>query len=250
MKIFSHRGLGFGKEENSIESYKESLKQGFSLEIDVQKSRDDVLVISHDTNLKRQRGLDKNLTDMYSKELKELKIPSFEEVLEYFKKKDDKQLLAIHIKDEYQIKILDLITKMITHNKLEKNCFLFDISTIGANHIKQLNSKLEMGLSVGEKRYTGSIYLWEDIKDCLDMDIVWWDEWHSKLYNKENRKLIKEKTIYAISPELHKIHNHPKGNSLEDIKEVWKDLIDLEVDGICTDYPEELKKYLRLMKRK
>jgi len=249
MKIFSHRGIGFGKEENSVESYKEALKNGFSLEIDVQKSRDDVLVISHDTNLKRHRGINKNLTEMYSQELQELKVPMFREVLEYFKKnKNEEQLLAIHLKDEYQTGILDLAAELITNQQLEKSCFIFDVTTIGANHLKSLNPKIKVGLSVGEKRYTGSIYLWKDIKDCLDVDIVWWDEWHSKLYNKEKRELIRGKTIYAISPELHKIHNHPKGNSLEDIKYVWKDLIELDVHGICTDYPLELKKYLESVK--
>ena len=59
MLIFSHRGLGFDKEENSIESYTHALNNGFSLEIDVQKTKDDVLVISHDNSLERTKGVNR-----------------------------------------------------------------------------------------------------------------------------------------------------------------------------------------------
>ena len=40
MIIFSHRGLGLNKPENSLEAFNEALDKGFSLEIDVQKTKD------------------------------------------------------------------------------------------------------------------------------------------------------------------------------------------------------------------
>lgn len=252
MIIFSHRGLGFGKEENSADSYKEVLRQGFSLETDVQKTKDDELIVSHDVNLMRQREIDKNLTDMNFEELIQLNIPSFEQVLDCFKQfKTDGELLAIHVKDEMQGEITDLVSKALKKYNLEKSCFLFDVTKNYANHIKQINSNVQIAYSVGEKRFSNTIYLWEDVKDDINFDAVWWDEWNSGLYNKENFDKIKKrgKRIYVISPELHKIPNHPKGKSIEKTKEVWKDLIELKVDGICTDYPLELREFIRSPKK-
>lgn len=249
MIIFSHRGLGFGKEENSLESYEEALKQGFSLEIDVQMSKDGKLIISHDVNLKRQKNLGKNVTDLNFKELIELMIPSFEQVLNCFKKNaKNKQFMAIHIKDEMQTNIIEEVIKTLRYEELVKECFVFDLTTNGAKHAKQLCPDLRIGLSIGEKKYTGTIYLFEEIKDDLNADIVWWDEWNSGLYNEENALKIKEsgKLNFAISPELHKVHGHPKGDNLEEIKKVWRELIKWKVDGICTDFPLELREFLTI----
>jgi glycerophosphoryl diester phosphodiesterase len=244
MIIISHRGLGFGKEENSLESYEEALKKGFSIEVDVQKSIYNELVVSHDTSLKRLRGIDKNITEMSFDELSELGIPSFESVLDCFKNySNENQLIAIHLKDELQGNIIELVLKAIKKKEIEERVFLFDLTTNGLKHAKQINPRVKIGLSLGERRYTGTIYLWGDIKDNLEMDVIWWDEWNSGLYNQENFDKI-EKPVYVISPELHKSHNHPKSSNLEDIKSVWKDLIELDVDGICTDYPLELKNFL------
>lgn len=248
MIIFSHRGLGFEKEENSLESYKEALINGFSIEIDVQKTRDNFLVISHDTNLKRQKGVDKNLVDMDFKEIYNLGIPSFEEVLECFKKnKKEGQIIAVHVKDELQGSIVRLILNKINEMDLNGSCFVFDLTTTAANHSKQINPLVNVGFSVGEKRYTGTIYLWENIKENLEFDVIWWDEWNGGLYNIENFKELKKsnKAVYVISPELHKIHNHPQGGKLEEVKKVWKKLIGFGVDGICTDYPQELRKFIQ-----
>lgn len=247
MKIFSHRGLGFGKPENTLDSYRATLERGFSLEIDVQRTKDGGLVISHDTNLKRQRGIDKNLTDMNFDELIDIGIPSFEDVLKLFKEiGKDGEMLAIHIKNEYQWNVLELVVKAINEFRLEQRCFIFDLTTGGLNHVKQLNSNLKVGLSVGEKRYTGTIHLWDDVKDNNEMDIVWWDEWHSGIYNKENAELIKEsgRLNFVISPEMHKVHNHPDGEPKENVERVWKNLKEWGVDGICTDIPLELREFL------
>jgi glycerophosphoryl diester phosphodiesterase len=247
MLIFSHRGLGFGEKENSIDSYKKALVQGFSIEIDVQKSCDDKLVICHDTSLIRVRGVDEIIPDIDFEELKRLNIPSFKEVLYCFREYGKVgQKIAVHIKDELQGDIVELVIRTIKEKNLVKECFIFDLSRNGAKHAKQLCSDLQIGLSVGEKKYTGTIYLWDEVKEDINMDIVWWDEWNSGLYSERNALLIKEsgRKNYVISPELHAVHNHPNGGGMDTIKKVWEELIEMDVDGICTDYPKELRDML------
>lgn len=71
-------------------------------------------------------------------------------------------------------------------------------------------------------------------------NILWCDETKEQWYNKEIiSKLHKEnKKLYVMSIELIK-----KSTKNEVIQE-WERLIQLEVDGICTDYPQDLWDYL------
>ena len=95
-------------------------------------------------------------------------------------------------------------------------------------------------MSVSNKNYSNTIFTWEEVSSLDCFDIIWLDDWGGNLYEKKNySKLIKSgKKIFAISPELHINENHP---DVLNYKAVWKKLIILNVDGICTDYPLELK---------
>lgn len=230
MKIISHRGIGFGKEENTLGAYQSALKNGFGIEIDVHKTRDDVLVVSHDYP-----------------SLESFKCLGLGDVLDCFKKYGkDGEFIAIHIKDEMQNDIINSVLENIKSQRLENTCLLFDLTKCGAKHIGTLCPRIKTGYSVGEKRYGGTIYTWDDVKDDINMDFVWWDEWKSGLYTQENAKKIKKRNItnFTISPELHKDYKHPASEDIGKIKDVWKDLIEWGVDGICTDYPRELKRFL------
>ena len=100
---FAHRGV-FNKEfpENSMEAFDNAIKYGYGIELDVQFSKDEKLVVFHDDNLKRVTGDNRNVCDVEYRELKTLKlsntektIPLFEDVL---KKIDGKVPLIVEIK--------------------------------------------------------------------------------------------------------------------------------------------------------
>lgn len=248
MHIFSHRGIGFGKPENSLESFRAALDKGFSIEVDVQKTKDDYLVVNHDIELSRLNVHNK-ITNMNYRELQPLGIPSLDEVLsEFTHYHSQHQLIALHVKDENQGDILARIDSIITAHNLEKDCFLFDLTKNGASYLRQRNPSLRVGISLGEKRYSPTIFLHDDLIDFSDYDIIWLDEWNSGLYNSESLKRIKslKKTIYAISPELHKVHGHPQSGNQELVYKVWDELLESRIDGICTDFPEELSYRIRL----
>jgi len=241
MIIFSHRGLGFNEEENSIEGYRKALMEGFSIEIDVQKTKDNQIVISHDANLKRTKNIDMKISESSLEDIKHL-IPSFNEILNILSKSKQEQLMAIHIKDKKQESLLRILCNQITEEKIENRCFVFDVTKAGRDLIRSINPNIKVAFSVGEKVYGDTIYLWEDVCN-EDFDIVWWDEWvEGTLYKSENLKLLKEcgKVVYAISPELHQIGDCPPAR-LNRIKNVWDNLIAMNVDGLCTDYPLDLR---------
>lgn len=88
----AHRGL-FDNEkgipENSLPAFELAAKNGFAIEMDVQASKDGVLVVFHDDTLKRMTGADGKLSDYTFEELSALRlldtdcqIPTFEQFLQ------------------------------------------------------------------------------------------------------------------------------------------------------------------------
>lgn len=85
----AHRGLHDELlPENSIPAFQKAIDLGYNIEIDVHLSRDNVLVVFHDDNLKRVCGVDKRVKDCTVEELKSFslagtdnRIPTFDEFL-------------------------------------------------------------------------------------------------------------------------------------------------------------------------
>ena len=86
----AHRGLfdNVTIPENSIAAFENASKNGFGIEMDVQASKDGVLMVFHDDSLKRMTGVDGNLCDYTYQELRQFRlldtdcvIPTFDEFL-------------------------------------------------------------------------------------------------------------------------------------------------------------------------
>ena len=88
--LYAHRGLHDGNHqvaENSLEAFRRAVEAGYGMELDVQLTADDQLVVFHDKSLKRVCGVDKDLYTQTYAQLQEYplpdgsKIPLFSEVL-------------------------------------------------------------------------------------------------------------------------------------------------------------------------
>ena len=90
-KFYAHRGL-FDNEsdapENSLTAFGKAVDAGYGIEMDVQLTKDDKLVVFHDATLKRMCGIEGNVWDYTLEELQQFRlakskerIPTFEEVL-------------------------------------------------------------------------------------------------------------------------------------------------------------------------
>ena len=78
---YAHRGLhGDGAPENSLEAFRRACDAGYGIELDVQTTRDGVVVVFHDYNLSRMTGKDALLTDLTLAELKALRLDGTEEI--------------------------------------------------------------------------------------------------------------------------------------------------------------------------
>ena len=71
MKIIGHRGAGRLAPENTIKAIHAGIRAGAdAVEFDVRQSRDGTFVLSHDLDLKRIAGLNRNIRDMSLTEIK------------------------------------------------------------------------------------------------------------------------------------------------------------------------------------
>ncbi|MBQ6333615.1 MAG: hypothetical protein IJI46_00875 [Erysipelotrichaceae bacterium] len=105
-KFLAHRGLfnNLDVPENSLPAFKKAVANDFGIELDVQLTTDDQLVVFHDASLKRMTGIDKDLTSCSYEELQSYslletdeKIPLFKDVLACLKPDTP---LVIEIKSE------------------------------------------------------------------------------------------------------------------------------------------------------
>lgn len=94
-KYIAHRGFYNNTDvpENSLLAFKKAVENDYGIELDIQITLDDKLVVFHDTSLKRMCGIDKDLIDCTYDELLQYplldtdhKIPLFSEVLKCLKK--------------------------------------------------------------------------------------------------------------------------------------------------------------------
>ncbi len=88
---YAHRGLHDNESdapENSMKAFKKAIDAGFGIELDIQLTKDDVIVVAHDFDLKRICGVDKKICELTYDELQaygiygtEEKIPRFTDFL-------------------------------------------------------------------------------------------------------------------------------------------------------------------------
>ena len=102
--LISHRGI-FNNEtipENSVAAFHKAKNLNIPIELDVQLTKDQKVIVFHDINLKRMCGIDKYIEDVTYHELQQLtllsskeKIPTLKEVLELIQ---GKVLIDIELK--------------------------------------------------------------------------------------------------------------------------------------------------------
>jgi glycerophosphoryl diester phosphodiesterase len=81
----AHRGDPIAFRENTLDAVRSALDCGADVvEIDVKTTADDVSVVLHDDSLRRLWGIDRDVRTMSSAEVREVGIPTLEEVLALF----------------------------------------------------------------------------------------------------------------------------------------------------------------------
>ncbi|WP_310605163.1 glycerophosphodiester phosphodiesterase family protein [Anaerosporobacter sp.] len=123
--FFAHRGLYNNKSkapENSIQAFENAIENYYGIELDVQLTKDEVIVVFHDYSILRMCGVDRNIYDMTYEELcqytllkSNCKIPRFDEVLRTI---NGKVPVIVELKLEYNYKrTCELVNAMLSTYK-------------------------------------------------------------------------------------------------------------------------------------
>lgn len=81
--LIAHRGLHTKDQtvpENSLESFRLAIKQGYSIEFDINLLKDGEVVVFHDHNLNRLFGIDQTLDEITYQELSKYKLKNHESI--------------------------------------------------------------------------------------------------------------------------------------------------------------------------
>lgn len=137
----AHRGLYDNNvfPENTAPAYEEAIRCGYAIEIDVQMTIDNVLVVIHDDNMKRLLGVDKDVREMTYSELKKYTpynkgypILTFSEFLKLV---DGKTPILIEVKHQKRKGIEALLV-----NELKNYNGEFAVQSFNPNIVKRVNT--------------------------------------------------------------------------------------------------------------
>lgn len=207
MRILAHRGYWNRRiEKNSPEALKTALQKGFGFESDVRDYKGK-MVISH------------NIATSSSQ--------NAEEVFQWLHEFNDEYCFAINIKSDGLKEVLNEYLKKYSIN----NYFLFDMS------VPQMVEFREMGLRYFTRQSEIETVpcLYEDAAGIW-IDGFWSTNWITEELLKNHIEAGKE--VCLVSPDLH---------GKNDYRDFWELIKKYEIDFdkviICTDYPEEARRF-------
>lgn len=192
-RLIAHRGLHKKREipENSLAAFKEAVKNGYSMELDINITNDSKIVVFHDDDLNRLCGVDKKIEEVSYQFLKSLslyetneRIALFEEVL---KEIDGKTELIIEIKKHQNIGVLEnLLIELLKNYKGDFLICSFEQNIL--NWFKINKPSLKRGLIFESlplkfKKYEKFIFLYKYFKSKPDFISLDYKLLNSSVFN-------------------------------------------------------------------
>lgn len=223
--ILSHRGNILGpcpSAENRLPTMDGALGFGWGLETDIRRDGSGRFYISHDVRPSGAGQLAEDFCTLF--------------------RAHRQATIALNIKE---LGDEDALIGFLEEQDVLGQVFLFDMELIErtagatARRFRRLHPSVQLAARVSDRG--------EPIEQALGIEsasIVWLDEFDGPWCTAEDvHRLQREgRTVHAVSPDLH-------GRSVEAAQARWTDFISWGVDGICTDYPAALDRFLRAVPR-
>lgn len=156
--VMAHRGLSADAPENTLYAFSDAISVGADfIELDVQQTRDGVLVVMHDSNLKRTTGVNKDIWDVDYADIQNLdagswfdpayanaRIPTLEETLQFV---DKRARLNIEIKPtKHGSDTLEQdVAELITRYQYTDACYVTSFSYGSLKKVKEANPEIRTG---------------------------------------------------------------------------------------------------------
>lgn len=156
--VMAHRGLSADAPENTLYAFSDAISVGADfIELDVQQTRDGVLVVMHDSNLKRTTGVNKDIWDVDYADIQNLdagswfdpayanaRIPTLEETLQFVDKRARLNIeikLTKHGSDTLEQDVAELITQY----QYTDACYVTSFSYSSLKKVKEVNPEIRTG---------------------------------------------------------------------------------------------------------
>ncbi|MGE7634643.1 glycerophosphoryl diester phosphodiesterase membrane domain-containing protein [Bacillus paramycoides] len=229
--IMAHRGYISKGVENTKEAVQGAIdaKADYA-EIDVLQTKDGELAVIHDLKLKRLANANVHVSDLTMDELRQLtlsqdgfsgQISTLEEIIKLAK---DKIKLNIEVKLHGGEKdFVNKVLKTIKDNDFEKQCVIQTLHYPLIKEFKRANPDIKVGYILYASR--------ANLKNVKADFYVAEEYMLNKKLVKEARKLNKPIYVWTV-------------NDMESLKAYYK----LNVDGIITDYPEDARETIKMLK--
>lgn len=148
-QISAHRGASNLYPENTLAAFTGAKELGAdSIELDVQQTKDGVLVVSHDSNLKRTAGIDLEIYEANYNEIKEVnvgdgeKLPTLKEAIELAKK--EKIHLIIELKETgHEHDLVQDTVSLIQQEDFTNDCMITSFDYHLLEEVKELDPSIQ-----------------------------------------------------------------------------------------------------------
>lgn len=224
-KITAHRGASMEAPENTLAAFHKAMENMADyIELDVQLTSDNEVVVMHDASAYRTTGVDKKICDMTLEEVKQLdagsffgeeyageQVPTLREVLELV---NGRVLLNIEIKSAgASIRLVEKVIELIQEYNVVERCVITSFDYHALKYAKHYDTRIQTGyiLSVAY----GDYYNMPDI-DFFSM----------------NASFLSKRTVDAIHQSGKQIFAWTVNN-----QNSIKNLTNKGVDNIITDNP-------------
>lgn len=226
MYRIAHHGASAYELENTFKAFEKAIELGASMiEVDVRLSRDSHLIVMHDQSIDRTTNGKGFVRDLTLDELKRFKtlnneeIPILQETMDFVKGKCG---LYIELKDEdCEQKVVDIIQKNKLYNEVIVNSF----NHPSIKKVKELDPKIKTS-ALFRSIPIDIVKIAKDAK--ADFTHPCWERFPNRL------ELLKKHISEIRKEGIGIIIWH------EEDPKIIKGLLDLGVDGICSDKPELL----------
>ncbi|HXS58953.1 MAG TPA: glycerophosphodiester phosphodiesterase family protein [Hanamia sp.] len=231
--VIAHRGSHLKFPENTLAAYEDAIKQGADyVEIDLRTTKDGHLVIMHDESTTRMTGKKALIKDLNYSEISNLKIkPTDKEDTATYRIPDFKSVLnlcrgRINIYLDFKDADVEKAYRLIKEAGMQNNVVVYLNKEEQYGQWKKVAPHVPLMASLPENMNISQL---NNLLDKKPLDIV------DNAYNDEITTLMHKRKI-AVWLDV---------QSKDEGPEKWEQALKQGVDGLQTDHPEKLIKYLK-----
>ncbi|MBC7660287.1 MAG: hypothetical protein H7249_11325 [Chitinophagaceae bacterium] len=240
MKVIAHRGVCTEALENSWSAFRMAADIGADrIELDVHLTSDNQLAILHDDNLKRVAGIDKTLGQLSRSEIQKTVRLSNGEALPFLDEVVDKLLPRIEINVEIKTKgvaIVEVVGNLLKDHPLANRIIISSFDRKTCADSARLFPNLKVALLSDKYYWMPGTFAAGPVRFMEKNGIKIFHP-EAKLLTPDMMRIAKSRGIDVI-PWV----------SLKDEmnrEQLWSYLITVGVQGLCTNYPRQMKLWLK-----